>query len=165
MVLFTAPRFDLISLAGVDTVVSPDPLHDKHLALAGHASGVFIYKVPDAMKPAAVQLDSGERVSVNVDRWDSGRIDLSQVHGPGRLDVLDANLPGWTAAVDGKQSPLKTMDGLFKSVDIGPGTHRASMRYRPLSFRFGVFLSALAVAAVVCTLIAGTYKRQDGTGS
>jgi hypothetical protein len=40
-------------------------------------------------------------------------------------------LPGWHATVDGRPVRLRTVDGLFQALPIGPGPHRVAFRYSP----------------------------------
>jgi hypothetical protein len=40
-------------------------------------------------------------------------------------------MPGWTAEVDGHARPVRSYDGDFQAVTIGPGTHRLTFAYTP----------------------------------
>lgn len=63
--------------------------------------------------------------------------------GPGPLVVKDRNMPGWTALVDGKETPLTP--GLWRQVDLGPGQHQVEFRYSPDGMIGGLVLSVFAL--------------------
>lgn len=66
---------------------------------------------------------------------------------------LETNLPGWSAAVAGRGTPISEVDGLFQSVPVPAGTHSVRFSYSPPNVGWGgiAFLAgaiALATAAI-----------------
>jgi uncharacterized membrane protein YfhO len=60
--------------------------------------------------------------------------------------------PGWRARVDGRSVPIVIADGALSAVEVGPGSHRIELDYRPGSFRAGVAVTLLTVAGIVVFL-------------
>jgi O-antigen/teichoic acid export membrane protein len=69
--------------------------------------------------------------------------------GSGVLVLADVMFPGWMASVDGVSTPVLRTDALFRGVELGPGEHTVILEYRPLSFRVGTLLSAIALAILI----------------
>jgi hypothetical protein len=70
----------------------------------------------------------------------------------GFLFLSDSYYPGWKASVDGAQAEIYRADYAFRAVYLAPGSHEVAFAYNPDSFRWGVSISALALAAVVVTI-------------
>ena len=59
--------------------------------------------------------------------------------------MSDIDYPGWIAGIDGNPAPLYKTDGIFRGVVVPAGEHRVTMRYRPVPFRVGLGLAAMAL--------------------
>ena len=68
---------------------------------------------------------------------------------PGMLILADAFYPGWRATIDGAETPIFPVDGLFRGVTVREGKERVVFRYNPSSVRIGFWISALALAATL----------------
>jgi hypothetical protein len=68
---------------------------------------------------------------------------------PGYLVLTDTWFPGWTAHVDGRESPVERADYAFRGVRLEPGRHEVVFRYNPASVRLGLAVSVLALLAIV----------------
>ena len=68
------------------------------------------------------------------------------VSGEASLRLADQYYPGWTARVDGKPAAISRGDDIFRAVETPAGTHRVVFEYRPMCFRFGLYLMGLALA-------------------
>jgi hypothetical protein len=68
---------------------------------------------------------------------------------PGYLVLTDTWFPGWTAHVDGRESPVERADYAFRAVRLEPGRHEVEFFYDPGSVRLGLALSVLALLAIV----------------
>lgn len=68
---------------------------------------------------------------------------------PGYLVLTDTWFPGWTAHVDGRESPVERADYAFRAVRLEPGRHEVVFLYDPGSVRLGLALSVLALLAIV----------------
>jgi hypothetical protein len=71
---------------------------------------------------------------------------------PNRLVVTELLLPGWNVSIDGKPAEPIKVEGLFRGVDVPAGEHVVVWSYHPLSFRLGVWISAIAL--VILAVIA-----------
>ncbi len=68
---------------------------------------------------------------------------------PGGLVVLtDQWYPGWTATVDGRDTPILRVDTALRAVAVGPGSHTIEYRYAPRWPLHGLGVTALAAALV-----------------
>jgi hypothetical protein len=67
------------------------------------------------------------------------------------LVVVDTWYPGWRAWVDGIESPVFRVNGMFRGVAIPVAAQRVEMRFEPWTFRVGsaISLAALVVIAVL----------------
>jgi hypothetical protein len=98
----------------------------------------------DATGEATVTAYEPERIAVR-----------AAVREPGAWLVLsEVVFPGWTAAVDGQDTPIARADGLFRAVWLPSGLHEVVFRYRPRSFFLGVFSSGAAALVVAGLAIA-----------
>lgn len=71
---------------------------------------------------------------------------------PGVLVLADAYYPGWTAAVDGRPTPVIPVDGMFRGVEIGPGEHEVNIEYAPASLQAGAITSGITLLVVLLAL-------------
>ena len=70
------------------------------------------------------------------------------------LVVANAWYPGWRAWVDGIESPVLRVNGLFRGVALPAGARQVEMRFEPWSFRVGAFVS-IAAAVLLAALLVG----------
>jgi hypothetical protein len=59
--------------------------------------------------------------------------------------------PNWHATVDGKQLPVKRVDGVLTAVKVDSGSHTIDLTYDPMSFHAGLAVSILT--SLVCFLL------------
>ncbi|MCF8721919.1 YfhO family protein [Nitrospina gracilis] len=64
------------------------------------------------------------------------------------LVLSDTHYPGWTAAIDGEDTPLYRADLVYRAIVVPPGTHRIRFEYRPWSFRLGAGITSVTI--VLC---------------
>ncbi len=67
----------------------------------------------------------------------------------GILVLNDTAYPGWTATVDGHVAEWTNANYLFRGVLLPPGKHAIRFRYQSKSFRRGVGISGLTMAALL----------------
>jgi hypothetical protein len=100
---------------------------------------------------AAVIAYEAERIAVK-----------ASVEGAGAWLVLsEVVFPGWTAAVDGRDTPIARADGLFRAVWLPAGSHEAVFRYQPRSFRVGLALSGIAAAVLAGVAFAARGRPRE----
>ena len=68
--------------------------------------------------------------------------------GDGYLVLTEQYFPGWTATVDGESRGIEKVDGIFRGVALGPGTHRVEFRYRPTHLSLGLVLCSSVLIAL-----------------
>lgn len=71
----------------------------------------------------------------------------------GYLVLLDAFYPGWTADVDGVDTPIERADHSFRGVYVTPGKHTVVLRYAPRSFQIGSYVSAGSAGLLLFALL------------
>jgi uncharacterized membrane protein YfhO len=77
----------------------------------------------------------------------------------GYLVIDDGWFPGWTATVDGRQTPVLRADYLLRAVHLPPGRHLVRLVYAPLTYLLGATITlATALALLVFTIAAGIWR-------
>lgn len=80
---------------------------------------------------------------------------------PGYLVFNDSFAPGWHAWVDGHPAPILRAYGLFMAVAVQAGRHQVDFRYEPATFRLGLFISLLALAAFLASFFKAVPRHLD----
>src|SRR5262249_23270974 len=74
--------------------------------------------------------------------YELNRLEVETTTGsPGLLILGEVFYPGWKAFVDGSPVKLYRAYGLVRAVSIPKGSHRVSLRYEPVSVRWGALLT------------------------
>ncbi len=76
---------------------------------------------------------------------DSARVTCRR---PTLLVRRESALPGWHATLDGHSVSLQTVDGLFQSLRVGPGSHRVTFSYSPPHLGWAIAAFGLGCAAL-----------------
>lgn len=92
-----------------------------------------------------------ERVEIDRRRPEVLHFDVAPEH-PAVLVVAEAWYPGWRAWVDGVETPVWRVNGLFRGVAVSADAQQVEMRFEPTSFRVGAVVS-LAAATVLAMLL------------
>jgi uncharacterized membrane protein YfhO len=79
---------------------------------------------------------SAEKVSVT-----------AECHSTCLLVLTDLYYPGWRVFVDGNESEIQRVNGLFRGVWLETGRHQIAYRYEPTSFRVGLWMFAGSLLA------------------
>jgi hypothetical protein len=92
----------------------------------------------------------------HISRYEPNQIEM-QVNSDkaGELILLDSYFPGWHGFVDGKETPVKNINFVFRGVNLPAGTHQVMFRYYPDSFRRGLWISAGGVLIWTTLLLTG----------
>ncbi len=67
---------------------------------------------------------------------------------PGLLVLSETMMPGWRATVNGAPTPIRVADGVLRAVPVPQGPSAVRFRYEPASYRVGLYLSVLSLAAL-----------------
>ena len=79
----------------------------------------------------------------------------------GSFALLEQNLPGWTATVDGKPAAIAAFNDVFQSVAVPAGSHRVEFAYQSGPVRIGTLVSMIAMAAFIAAWL---YTGRSRTG-
>ena len=110
-----------------------------------------IYRLKTAV-PRSYLEDSGGEVKVT--SYTSGQVGLSvTARKRSVLVLLDSYYPGWRVWVDGREEKVQPVNRAFRGVIVQPGRHQVAFRYEPKSFRYGLALTLLTIAAWFASLI------------
>ena len=71
---------------------------------------------------------------------------------PRLLVVSEVAYPGWSAAIDGKDSEILTANYAFRGVVVPPGATRVVMRYEPRSMAIGGLISVFSLGLILLAL-------------
>lgn len=78
------------------------------------------------------------------------------------LVLADVHFPGWTATVDGRETPIHRVDYLLRGVPLWGGSHRIEFRYEPLSWRAGWVASLIGLLLLIAAVAVSTATRRRG---
>ena len=65
------------------------------------------------------------------------------------LFLSDTFYPGWEAKIDGLKTKIYRADYSFRAVLVPTGNHQVSFKYKPLSFKLGLIISALTLFSII----------------
>jgi hypothetical protein len=81
--------------------------------------------------------------------------------GGGYLVVLDSYADDWQATVDGRPTIVGRANGLFRAVRLPEGHHRIEFVYRPRTLRWGIAVTAVALAIVLGLFLIPGFRKVD----
>ncbi|OYW20679.1 MAG: hypothetical protein B7Z55_06930 [Planctomycetales bacterium 12-60-4] len=97
------------------------------------ATGLVVWEGADSSATAVIQSLGNHSVAV-----------LAESSSGGRLVLKELAYPGWEVMVDGQPAKSIIVSGMFRGVDLPPGSHRVDWSYRPRSVYWGFCLSGVA---------------------
>ncbi len=88
-----------------------------------------------------------------------------EMEGDGFLIDSDQYYQGWTAAVDGVETPIYQVNGFMRGIEVPAGSHRVEFRYSAPVLRASLWvclaLFLLVFAALGLLLFSGAGRRFD----
>lgn len=127
-------------------------LDDDNLYISEKSDFYFAYIDEDLFKDVMTRLQKG---NFNITEHSDDRLYGTVTVAEGQ-NTLFTTIPydeGWNAYVDGEKVGLiKTADSML-ALDITPGEHTVELRYLSDSFVYGCIITAIGVAAFVCTIV------------
>ena len=119
---------------------------------------LLVCNVDDALlKKDILKLRQGK---LNVEEYTDERIKGS-ITIPKDKPLLYTSIPydrGWHLFVDGQSTPTKEVIGGFLGADLKEGKHEIELIYKPVGFKFGMFIS---IISVLCLVFITIKHRQD----
>lgn len=149
------PDPKLLGLLNVKYVLAGFSLNVNGLSLVEQNRSTWLYQNIQAQPRAWVQpADAPLGEGVLQVRWiksTPNRITLEAV-GPGLLVLSEVSYPGWKAWVDNQPVTIIESMGLFRSIELAPGSHLVEFAYRPASVYagLGLFSIGLLLVFVLC---------------
>jgi len=97
---------------------------------------------------------SGGIVSPNavakISSYESNRLKIdTEAEHPSFLVVSEVNYPGWTARIDGAETPIYPTDYLLRGVALPAGKHTVVMEFTAPAFWKGMYVSGFTLIVVV----------------
>jgi hypothetical protein len=77
----------------------------------------------------------------------------------GNLIVRDTFYPGWQATIDGKPTPIKAFENIFRSIAVPSGAHTIEFRYIPKLLYMGIAISLMTLLCIIAILMRGTTAK------
>ncbi len=106
------------------------------------------------------QFGPGSPGEAEITYLSSARISVSaDTPGGGTLILSSAYYPEWHVYVDGEERELLRVNFAAMGVVLGPGKHEVEFVFRPVSFYYGIFLSA---ASILLTALLWIWTRKMG---
>ena len=104
---------------------------------------------PEEVDPFLSRAAPDPSETVTVTRDEPQRVELTAVlRSPGLVVVSDVYYPGWTLTVDGRPAEILRTNRAMRGVTLPPGRTGSSSATSPLSFRLGIVLSLVGLAAL-----------------
>jgi hypothetical protein len=111
--------------------------------------------------PSTAQPVSTQRGEVVIKLHAAQQVDLEvDVTEPSIVVLTDAYYPGWEAYVDGKFTPVYRANSVFRAVEVPPGKHHVSFRFRPRSFFWGMTISLVSIGLVIALVFLDRARRR-----
>ena len=155
----TPQQVDWLRRAGVTHVLSFIPLDPGawpvQLAWAGYdpflnpawarREPLYLYQLDGSRGRLSWQIPhSGGTATIVEYRANRVSAEAASEQG-GRLVLTDLDFPGWELTVDDRPVEGVVVDGMYRGVDLPPGTHRVVWTYRPRSVAAGGLISLLTL--------------------
>jgi hypothetical protein len=151
---FVVPRARILSQPSDVLAALDDPDFDV-------GKEVLLERMPVEGLPAPDAPDA--KGTVTIESYEPEQVTLTaNLTAPGFLLLNDAFYPGWEATVGERPVPIYQANFLFRAVRLDAGVSKVRFTYRPWSFRLGVILCALTMAAIVIVVAVDRRYRRSG---
>ncbi len=119
-------------------------LREEPLIQQGVAAVVEALPAGDGLSTRSTLADPADQVTIL--RYTAEEVTLAVRSSQDAFLVLsDTNYPGWQATVDDRPTPIYPTNLLFRGIQLPAGEHTVSFRYRPQSWRLGLWISGIAL--------------------
>jgi hypothetical protein len=121
--------------AALRRLVSPDFDRERVVLLDDPPPSLLTHPGPEAGRPTE---------AVQIERYEAERVQLrTRGDRPGVVVLSDAYFPGWEARVNGEPARIHRANTAVRAVEVPEGESVVELRYRPASFRRGLWLGLL----------------------
>lgn len=131
--------------------------------------------LPSRMALVSLGLDSRTSAELSALEWGRGEGKLVQQEAsnpnlftvdagsePGLLVTTLAAYPGWNAYLDGEKTRVVRTNGALIGLYVPPGAHRVELRFEPLAYQVGLYISCFALMLWTSLFVA---LRGEGRGT
>lgn len=84
----------------------------------------------------------------------------ARASAPAVLVLADSFYPGWKATVDGRESKIYPVNGMFRGVKLEAGEHKVVFQYKPRSLELGLIICASIAGLVLGLAIFNFFRRK-----
>ncbi|MCB0193980.1 MAG: hypothetical protein KDJ65_18665 [Anaerolineae bacterium] len=138
----------------IDQIIAPefDPIQEvviiklEDIVLPNHRN------MPDMFTPAEITTETANAIQLQVDAPTDGFVILT-----------DTFYPGWQATVDDEASILLQANVAFRAVAVEAGLHTINIFYRPQTFTFGLWTTAVVCSIIGVAMIRLTRQQKNLT--
>ncbi|MEC7557013.1 MAG: YfhO family protein [Planctomycetota bacterium] len=115
----------------------------------------FLYRL-DGSRGRLSWLKAADGLSAEITGYTANQVTatVESTRG-GRLVLTDLAYPGWSVRVDGEAVESVRVEGMYRGVDVPPGSHEVTWDYRPTSVIVGAVLSGVSLALLVGACLVG----------
>lgn len=156
------PDAHLLGLMNVRYVISQFEISAKGLTLLKTFCTTRIYENQDWLRFAWVQPETtalGEGVQSTPSVVVKPNEFSLEAMGPGQLVLSEVAYPGWKLFIDGKEQPIKVIDGIFIGADLKSGNQSIRIEYHPTFLLPALVMAAIAWIGIVVFIILSRKKR------
>ena len=150
--IYKNPRFHERAMIVFDHRVEPDQAALlEHVRDRAFDPGQMVwFDTQPAASPAELNRPiAGEATEARVTHYEPDLVTVeAKLPQAGFLVLFDTYFPGWTATVDGRETPIYRANYTFRAVALSAGTHTVAFAYRPMSFRLGLAASGIVLVAL-----------------
>jgi hypothetical protein len=131
---------------GAGFVLATRPLPKTRFTPVAHAGNITVNRYNYALPPALLRGEDGAKYGVSVFSVTPALVHV-MLRAPvaGTLVVTQQDAPGWSVSVDGKRVTSRTIDGVFRGVDLSRGEHDVVWSYRPPMLIPSVAITSIAL--------------------
>jgi len=99
---------------------------------------------------------------VNILKYANNYVDLSTTTSKeGFLVFSDTYYSGWRAYIDGKETKIYKVNGIFKGINVSAGDHKIRFRFMPYDFIIGAAISGVTFMGLIVFLVINIKKRKN----
>ena len=168
LIIIGGAGFSAIAVArpmGDAAAFEPEPEHLNWATIPSSAPANPT-ELPDDVPPA--ELATEENGEVVVEEWKpQHRVMRASLKTDDELWIRTFNFPGWVAAVDGQEVPIKGSEELGSiEIKLGAGTHRVTLDFVETKARRTFRIVSLCSLAALIALAAMPFvRRKSGSGA